>query len=134
VSCSGGPPDSAASTNVAADGEIAVAGGRGREKNDEEIHLGVVVTPALDAEDVEKLLRDLELQKSPQQGAATSVLLAASPQLDGIGGRYFADCNEATLVDHRPEGFTEPAIAVAPYALDPDNARRLWKLSVAAVS
>jgi len=76
----------------------------------------------------------LELQKSPQQGAATSVLLAASPLLAGIGGRYFADCNEATLVDHRPDGFTEPATAVAPYALDPENARRLWELSVAAVS
>jgi NAD(P)-dependent dehydrogenase (short-subunit alcohol dehydrogenase family) len=76
----------------------------------------------------------LELQKTPQQGAATSVLLAASPLLEGIGGRYFADCNEATPVDHRPEGFTEPATAVAPYALNPDNARRLWKLSVAAVS
>jgi NAD(P)-dependent dehydrogenase (short-subunit alcohol dehydrogenase family) len=75
-----------------------------------------------------------EQQKTPQQGAATSVLLAASPLLDGIGGRYFADCNEATPVDHRPEGFTEPATAVAPYALNPDNARRLWKLSVAAVS
>ncbi len=55
-----------------------------------------------------------ELQKSTQQGAATSVLLAASPLVEGIGGRYFADCNEATLVDHRPEGVTEPAIAVAP--------------------
>jgi NAD(P)-dependent dehydrogenase (short-subunit alcohol dehydrogenase family) len=76
----------------------------------------------------------LELQKSPQQGAATSVLLAASPLLEGIGGRYFADCNEATLVNHRPEGFAEPGIAVAPYALDPANARRLWELSVAAVS
>ena len=76
----------------------------------------------------------LELQKSPQQGAATSVLLAASPLLAGIGGRYFADCNEATLVDHRPEGFIEPATAVAPYALNPENARRLWELSVAAVS
>jgi NAD(P)-dependent dehydrogenase (short-subunit alcohol dehydrogenase family) len=75
-----------------------------------------------------------ELQKSPQQGAATSVLLAASPLLEGIGGRYFADCNEATLVDHRPQGFTEPGTAVAPYALDPENARRLWELSVAAVS
>ena len=32
----------------------------GREQNDDEIHLGLVVTPALDAEDVEKLLRDLE--------------------------------------------------------------------------
>ncbi|MFZ2049987.1 MAG: SDR family NAD(P)-dependent oxidoreductase [Solirubrobacteraceae bacterium] len=75
-----------------------------------------------------------DLQKSPQQGAATSVLLATSPLLDGIGGRYFADCNEATLVDHRPEGFTEPATAVAPYALDPKNARRLWELSLVAVS
>jgi NAD(P)-dependent dehydrogenase (short-subunit alcohol dehydrogenase family) len=75
-----------------------------------------------------------ELQKSPQQGAATSVLLAASPFLDGIGGRYFADCNEATLVDRRPEGFAEPATAVAPYALDPENARRLWELSLDAVS
>jgi len=54
--------------------------------------------------------------------------------LEGIGGRYFADCNEATLVDHRPEGFAEPGIAVAPYALDPENARRLWELSLAAVS
>ena len=54
------PPDRAASTNVAADGEIAVAVGPGREKNDDEIHLGLVVTPALDAEDVEKLLRELE--------------------------------------------------------------------------
>ena len=54
------PPDRAASRNVAADGEIAVAVGRGREKNGDEIHLGLVVTPALDAEDVEKLLGDLE--------------------------------------------------------------------------
>jgi uncharacterized membrane protein len=54
------PPDRAASTNVAADGEIAVAVGRGGEKNDDGIHLGLVVTPALDAEDVEKLVRDLE--------------------------------------------------------------------------
>jgi NAD(P)-dependent dehydrogenase (short-subunit alcohol dehydrogenase family) len=75
-----------------------------------------------------------ELQKTPQQGAATSVLLAASPLLEGIGGRYFADCNEATLVDHRPDGFAKPGTAVAPYALDPDNARRLWELSLAAVS
>ena len=75
-----------------------------------------------------------ELQKTPQQGAATSVLLAASPLLEGIGGRYFADCNEATPVDHRPEGFTKPNTAVAPYALNPQNARKLWELSLAAGS
>ena len=36
--------------------------------------------------------------KTPEQGAATSVLLATSPALDGVGGRYFEDCNEAPVV------------------------------------
>jgi NAD(P)-dependent dehydrogenase (short-subunit alcohol dehydrogenase family) len=40
----------------------------------------------------------LHIRKTVQQGAATSVLLAISPLLEGIGGRYFADCNEATEV------------------------------------
>ena len=64
--------------------------------------------------------------KTVEQGAATSVLLAASPLLDGIGGRYFEDCNEAPVVHRR----SETTIAgVAPYALDPANAERLWELS-----
>ena len=33
--------------------------------------------------------------KTPEQGAATSILVATSPLLDGVGGRYFEDCNEA---------------------------------------
>src|SRR6267378_1808408 len=64
--------------------------------------------------------------KTVEQGAATSVLLAASPLLDGISGRYFEDCNEAPVVLRR----SETTIAgVAPYALDPANAERLWELS-----
>jgi NAD(P)-dependent dehydrogenase (short-subunit alcohol dehydrogenase family) len=65
--------------------------------------------------------------KTREQGAATSVLVATSPQLDAIGGRYFEDCNEA----HRlaPDFSPEAASGVAPYALDPDNAVRLWELS-----
>jgi NAD(P)-dependent dehydrogenase (short-subunit alcohol dehydrogenase family) len=63
--------------------------------------------------------------KSVEQGAATSVLLAASPLLNGIGGRYFEDCNEAATVGERGTG----VVGVAPYALDPANARRLWELS-----
>jgi NAD(P)-dependent dehydrogenase (short-subunit alcohol dehydrogenase family) len=67
--------------------------------------------------------------KTPQQGAATSVLVATSPQLEGIGGRYFADCNEAPVVGQdfssAPRGF-----GVAPYALDPDDAQRLWEISL----
>jgi NAD(P)-dependent dehydrogenase (short-subunit alcohol dehydrogenase family) len=64
----------------------------------------------------------VERRKSPEQGAATSVLLAASSLLAGVGGRYFEDCNEALLVDRRPADFT----GVAPYATDAANARRLW--------
>ena len=65
--------------------------------------------------------------KTVQQGAATSVLLAASPLLDGIGGRYFEDCNEAVPVDRRGGPGRG---GVAPYALDPANAERLWELSL----
>src|SRR3954449_12944694 len=42
-----------------------------------------------------KVLTPRERQKTPEQGAATSVLLATSPKLESIGGRYFDDCNEA---------------------------------------
>ena len=67
-----------------------------------------------------------ELRKTPQQGAATSVLLAVSPLLDGLGGRYFEDCNEAAIVSRRPTDFSG---GVAPYALDPANAERLWNIA-----
>ncbi|WP_433308186.1 SDR family NAD(P)-dependent oxidoreductase [Micromonospora sp. CA-269861] len=63
--------------------------------------------------------------KTPQQGAATSVLLAAGPQLEGIGGRYFEDCEQA--VRHRPE---TPLAGVADHATDPTAAARLWQLSL----
>jgi NAD(P)-dependent dehydrogenase (short-subunit alcohol dehydrogenase family) len=53
------------------------------------------------------------------------LLLATSPDLEGIGGRYFDECNEAPTVDHRDAD----GIGVASYALDPANADRLWDLS-----
>jgi NAD(P)-dependent dehydrogenase (short-subunit alcohol dehydrogenase family) len=67
-----------------------------------------------------------ELRKTPEQGAATSVLLATSPLLEGIGGRYFADCNEAAIVPQRTKEYS----GVAPYALNLDNADRLWEESL----
>jgi NAD(P)-dependent dehydrogenase (short-subunit alcohol dehydrogenase family) len=67
-----------------------------------------------------------ERRKTPAQGAATSVLLAASPLLEGIGGRYFEDCNEAPTVTRRPPDYS----GVAHYALDPANAARLWEVAL----
>lgn len=66
------------------------------------------------------------LAKTTEQGASTSVLLATSPLLEGIGGRYFVDNQEAVVVD-RP---TNDMTGVAPYALDPANAERLWDVSL----
>lgn len=67
------------------------------------------------------------LRKTPQQGAATSVLLAASPLVDGVSGQYFDDCAQAQIVTERPAGKLQ---GVASYALDPANAERLWSLGL----
>jgi NAD(P)-dependent dehydrogenase (short-subunit alcohol dehydrogenase family) len=66
--------------------------------------------------------------KTVGQGAATSVLVASSPSLDGVGGRYFEDCNPAEVL---PEGTDFAAVGhgVAWYAVDPGNAERLWDIS-----
>jgi hypothetical protein len=64
--------------------------------------------------------------KSIEQGAATSVLLAASPDVESVTGRYYEDCAEATPITERA-GHTG---GVAPYALNVDNAERLWEVSV----
>jgi NAD(P)-dependent dehydrogenase (short-subunit alcohol dehydrogenase family) len=60
--------------------------------------------------------------KTPHQGAATSVLLAASPHVQGVSGRYFEDCNEALVLTEPGDGYS----GVAPYALDANDADRLW--------
>lgn len=65
----------------------------------------------------------VELRKTVQQGAATSVLLTASPTVAGIAGRYFENCAESSEVHERPTDFSG---GVAPYALDAANAKRLW--------
>jgi len=67
-----------------------------------------------------------ELRKTVEQGAATSVFLAASPLVEGVGGRYFEDCQEA-VVTAEPAPFGG---GVNPYAIDPDNAQKLWDVSL----
>ncbi|MPY30188.1 SDR family NAD(P)-dependent oxidoreductase [Streptomyces adustus] len=60
--------------------------------------------------------------KTLEQGAATSSLLAASPLLSGVSGRYFEDNQEAETVDGGPD---VPA-GVARWATDSEAADRLW--------
>ncbi|MEU9154227.1 SDR family NAD(P)-dependent oxidoreductase [Streptomyces sp. NPDC048417] len=66
--------------------------------------------------------------KTVEEGAATSVLVAASPLLEGVTGRYFEDCNEAEL-NTDPNPYADSG--VRPYALDENDAARLWEVSTA---
>ena len=54
-------------------------------------------------------------RKTVEQGAATSVWAATAPELDDQGGTYLAD---AEVTDQH-----------APWARDPESAKRLWALS-----
>lgn len=63
--------------------------------------------------------------KTPPQGAATSVWAATSPLLADKGGLYCEDCDVA-VIDDTPEP-TESG--VRSYAIDPEQAARLWTLS-----
>ncbi|MGQ5634025.1 MULTISPECIES: SDR family NAD(P)-dependent oxidoreductase [unclassified Streptomyces] len=62
--------------------------------------------------------------KTPQQGAATQVWAATSPQLDGLGGVYLEDCD---IAEPATEG--EERLGVKDWAIDPEQAARLWQLS-----
>jgi hypothetical protein len=55
--------------------------------------------------------------------------LAASPSVEGITGRYFEDCAPSEPVAERAGAVA----GVAPYALDRENADRLWAVSESLV-
>jgi NAD(P)-dependent dehydrogenase (short-subunit alcohol dehydrogenase family) len=63
--------------------------------------------------------------KTPEQGAATQVFAATSPQLAGLGGLYLEDCDVAGPAT----GDGTAARGVEDYAVDPEQAARLWSLS-----
>jgi NAD(P)-dependent dehydrogenase (short-subunit alcohol dehydrogenase family) len=99
------------------------------------VHPGAIVetnlTRHMDPEERDALVAsssDVYTFKTPEQGAATSALVATSPQPEGIGGRYFEDCNEAAVVD--PDPSSPGGSGVAAYALDPADAERLWRVSL----
>jgi NAD(P)-dependent dehydrogenase (short-subunit alcohol dehydrogenase family) len=66
--------------------------------------------------------------KNIEQGAAASTLLAASPLVEGVAGRYCEDCQEA---EPHQTGIRR---GVAAYALDPERAKLLWEISLEMLS
>jgi NAD(P)-dependent dehydrogenase (short-subunit alcohol dehydrogenase family) len=51
---------------------------------------------------------------SPEKGAATSIYLASSPEVEGVSGKYFVDCRETPS---------------SPTSYDEGAQRRLWDVS-----
>ena len=65
-------------------------------------------------------------KKTPQQGAATSVWCATSPELNGMGGVYCEGCDIAPALTSDD---SQELHGVRPRATDPVAAGRLWQLS-----
>ncbi len=61
--------------------------------------------------------------KTPAQGASTSVWAAVGDELEGVGGLYLENLAEAEA--YQPGN----RFGVAPHALDPEAAEKLWALS-----
>ena len=63
--------------------------------------------------------------KPVEAGAATTVYAAVSKELEGVGGVYLEDCHVADVTPG------DGSAGYAPWALDPDEAARLWEWSEA---
>jgi hypothetical protein len=63
--------------------------------------------------------------KTPEQGAATTVWASVAPELEGIGGLYLEDCQQA--LPYNPE--ISILTGYMPYVLDVEHAEQLWTIA-----
>lgn len=107
------------------------------------VHPGVIATPLgrhLERGEIERITKENQKSsestnqeadqdqggiKSVEQGAATSCFAATAPELTGKGGAYLEDCHIAEVVAD------DPSLrgGVRDYAIDAQNAERLWAAS-----
>lgn len=88
------------------------------------VHPGVILTELgrhLTSDDSAGLAKRLPTFKTVPQGAATTVFAAVAPDLPN--GSYLEDCAVAGPVN------ADQTAGVMPYAVDPDEAARLWTWS-----
>lgn len=95
------------------------------------VHPGGIMTDLsrhLTEDDIKMFQQRLEegtlVLKTVEQGAATGVYASTAPELAGRGGSYLADCRIAEVSE---DG--DRSVTVRPYAVDPQQADRLWTLS-----
>lgn len=93
------------------------------------VHPGAVMSNLIRymSEDEQSAARTFFKFKTAEQGAATSVWCATSPQLNGMGGVYCVNADIANVVEAN-DAATIPD-GVISWAIDPELADRLWELS-----
>ena len=99
------------------------------------VHPGMIATELgrhLTPDDVQSLMDRADPEagrptfKSVEQGSATSVWAACSPELEGQGGVYCENCDIAP-----PKSDGGSITGIAAHALNPESSRRLWDLTEA---
>jgi hypothetical protein len=66
--------------------------------------------------------------KNLEQGASTSIWAAVAPELDGKGGLYLENCSISPCFSTKEEVYKN-YIGYLSYAVDSNNAEKLWNLS-----
>jgi NAD(P)-dependent dehydrogenase (short-subunit alcohol dehydrogenase family) len=100
------------------------------------LHPGAINTDLsrhLGSELVEQIMSDekiLKILKTPEQGAATTVLAAVGKEWEDKGGKYLEDCEEAKRGEDDNEVF---GVGYVRQTYDPKNEERLWKDSLKIV-
>jgi len=115
---------------------------RGRGVRATAVHPGGIITELsrhMPAAAIEDWVRQVQEQgaaageppfefKSIPQGAATSVWAGVVASADEVGGKYCEDCHIAEVIPADSQ-LSAVSRGVRGYALDPENAKALWKKS-----
>ncbi|KAF2275370.1 NAD(P)-binding protein [Westerdykella ornata] len=100
------------------------------------LHPGVIMTGlawALDEKEVAQIITPeaTRMLKSPEQGAATSVLAAVGKEWRTVGGVWASDCAVQGRMQENVSFLEDQGYA--DWAFDPEGEERLWKESFAMV-
>jgi NAD(P)-dependent dehydrogenase (short-subunit alcohol dehydrogenase family) len=93
-------------------------------------HIPADTMRALGAMDDDGRIVTPDYYKTPDEAAATIVLLAASPLVAGVNGAYFENAQEVPVVEGGPEVLS----GVASWSVDPAIADELWEVSATATA
>jgi hypothetical protein len=100
------------------------------------LHPGAIDTPLgkfMDPKQVEAFRNNeasMRIVKSPEQGAATTVVAAVGKEWEDKGGKYLVDCAEATRGE---DDDSISGVGYVAHTYDPEREAKLWRDSLEMV-